>query len=57
MQAIPTDPEAAVFYALSQVAVGTLDKDPEFAREKSAASDPRCGSQGSSRTILASLII
>ena len=33
----PTDHEAAVFYALSQVAAGTLDKDPAYAREKSAA--------------------
>lgn len=33
----PDDREAAVFYALSQTAVGTLDADPTFAREKSAA--------------------
>ncbi|HEU5285449.1 MAG TPA: hypothetical protein VFU20_02930 [Sphingomicrobium sp.] len=33
----PDDDEAAVFYALSQVAAGTLDKDPNFEREKSAA--------------------
>ena len=33
----PADREAAVFYALSQVAAGTLDKDPTYAREKSAA--------------------
>ncbi len=33
----PADREAAVFYALSQVAAGTLDKDPGYAREKSAA--------------------
>jgi len=33
----PADHEAAVFYALSQVAAGTLDKDPTYAREKSAA--------------------
>jgi hypothetical protein len=33
----PTDREAAVFYALSQVAAGTLDKDSTYAREKSAA--------------------
>ncbi|UUR06734.1 hypothetical protein [Sphingomonas glaciei] len=33
----PADREAAVFYALSQTAVGTLDTDPTFAREKSAA--------------------
>ena len=33
----PDDREAAVFYALSQTAAGTLDKDPTFAREKNAA--------------------
>lgn len=33
----PADHEAAVFYALSQVAAGTFDKDPIYAREKSAA--------------------
>ena len=33
----PQDREAAVFYALSQAAAGTLDSDPTFAREKSAA--------------------
>lgn len=33
----PGDREAAVFYALSQTAAGTLDKDPDFAREKDAA--------------------
>ena len=33
----PTDREAAVFYALSQAAAGTLDDDPTFAREKDAA--------------------
>jgi len=33
----PGDREAAVFYALSQAAAGTLDKDPTFAREKDAA--------------------
>lgn len=33
----PADREAAVFYALSQAAAGTLDKDPDFAREKDAA--------------------
>lgn len=32
----PKDREAAVFYALSQIAVGTLDADPTFAREKDA---------------------
>ena len=33
----PGDREAAVFYALSQTAAGTLDNDPTFAREKDAA--------------------
>jgi tetratricopeptide (TPR) repeat protein len=33
----PDDREAAVFYALSLIAAGTMDKDPEFAREKAAA--------------------
>lgn len=33
----PGDHEAAVFYALSLVAAGTLDNDPEFSREKDAA--------------------
>lgn len=33
----PDDREAAVFYALSQTAAGTLDSDPTFAREKDAA--------------------
>jgi tetratricopeptide (TPR) repeat protein len=33
----PEDREAAVFYALSQAAAGTLDNDPTFAREKDAA--------------------
>ena len=33
----PQDREAAVFYALSQATAGTLDSDPTFAREKSAA--------------------
>lgn len=32
----PNDREAAVFYALSLVAVGTMDKDPDFAKEKQA---------------------
>jgi tetratricopeptide (TPR) repeat protein len=32
----PRDPEAAIFYALSLVAAGTMDKDPGFAREKEA---------------------
>ena len=33
----PADREAAVFYALSQVAAGTIDNDPDFSREKDAA--------------------
>lgn len=33
----PQDREAAIFYALSQIAAGTLDNDPSFAREKDAA--------------------
>lgn len=33
----PEDHEAAVLYALSLVAAGTLDKDPEFSKEKEAA--------------------
>jgi len=33
----PTDREAAVFYALSQIAIGTQDNDPNFSREKDAA--------------------
>jgi tetratricopeptide (TPR) repeat protein len=32
----PQDREAAVFYALSLVAAGAMDKDPSFAREKEA---------------------
>ena len=32
----PNDREAAVFYALSLIAAGTLDSDPKFAREKEA---------------------
>ena len=32
----PDDREAAVFYALSLVAAGTIDKDPDFAKEKAA---------------------
>ena len=32
----PDDREAAVFYALSLIATGTMDKDPEFAKEKAA---------------------
>ncbi len=33
----PADDEAAVFYALSLVAAGTMDNDPNFEREKAAA--------------------
>jgi len=33
----PEDRDAAVFYALSLVAAGTMDKDPEFTKEKAAA--------------------
>jgi tetratricopeptide (TPR) repeat protein len=33
----PDDREAAVFYALSLVAAGTMDSDPAYAREKRAA--------------------
>ena len=33
----PADHEATVFYALSEIAEGTLDSDPSFAREKQAA--------------------
>lgn len=33
----PKDNEAAVFYALSLIAVGTMDKDPNFTEEKKAA--------------------
>lgn len=36
-QRYPDDREAAVLYALSLVAAGTMDKDPDFSREKSAA--------------------
>lgn len=32
----PQDREAAVFYALSLIAAGTMDKDPGFAKEKEA---------------------
>ena len=32
----PEDREAAVFYALSLVAAGTMDKDPQFAKERTA---------------------
>ena len=34
--AFPDDHEAAVFYALSLVAAGTMDKDPAFAKENEA---------------------
>ena len=33
----PQDREAAVFYALSLIAAGTMDSDPNFAKEKQAA--------------------
>ena len=33
----PADREAALFYALSQIAAGTQDADPNFSREKDAA--------------------
>jgi tetratricopeptide (TPR) repeat protein len=33
----PEDREAAIFYALSQIAAGTQDNDPNFSREKEAA--------------------
>lgn len=33
----PTDHEVSVFYALSEIAAGTLDSDPNFTREKGAA--------------------
>jgi hypothetical protein len=33
----PADNEVSVFYALSKIAAGALDNDPEFAREKNAA--------------------
>lgn len=33
----PADREASVLYALSQIAAGTLDNDPNFTREKDAA--------------------
>ncbi|WP_324750387.1 hypothetical protein SH591_02555 [Sphingomonas sp. LY54] len=32
----PQDREAAIFHALSLIAAGTMDKDPDFAREKEA---------------------
>ena len=33
----PSDDEAAIFYALSEIAAGTVDKDPKFTRQKNAA--------------------
>lgn len=33
----PEDHEISVFYALSEIAAGTLDSDPNFTREKNAA--------------------
>lgn len=33
----PADNEVSVFYALSQIAAGALDSDPDFTREKNAA--------------------
>ena len=33
----PQDAEASIFFALSEIAAGTLDKDPDFTREKNAA--------------------
>jgi tetratricopeptide (TPR) repeat protein len=33
----PADREAAIFYALSETAVGVMARDPNFAREKNAA--------------------
>ena len=33
----PADREAAIFFALSQIAAGTQDQDPNFSREKEAA--------------------
>jgi hypothetical protein len=33
----PNDREAAIFYALSEIAIGTQDNDPTFSREKGAA--------------------
>lgn len=35
-QRFPQDQEAAVFYALSLIAVGTFDKDPAYAKERQA---------------------
>lgn len=36
-QRYPADREAAVFYALSLIAAGTMDADPNFSKEKEAA--------------------
>jgi tetratricopeptide (TPR) repeat protein len=36
-QRYPQDREAGIFYALTLIAAGTLDKDPEFTKEKQAA--------------------
>ena len=36
-QRFPNDREAAVFHALSLIAAGTLDSDPEYGRERKAA--------------------
>ena len=36
-QRYPKDREAGIFYALTLIAAGTLDKDPEFTKEKQAA--------------------
>ena len=36
-QRYPEDREAGIFYALTLIAAGTLDKDPEFTKEKQAA--------------------
>lgn len=33
----PDDREAAILYALSLIALGTMDKDPQFTKEKSAS--------------------
>jgi tetratricopeptide (TPR) repeat protein len=36
-QRYPQDQEAAIFYALSLIAAGTMDKDPGYAKERQAA--------------------
>ena len=46
----PADREAAIFYALSQVAAGTTDNDPNFAREKEAAAILNAVAQGGARS-------